>query len=434
MRIAVIGAGVSGCLAARLLATRHEVTLFESDSQLGGHAHTVEVSLGDVSHAVDVGFMVFNERTYPNFCRMLDLLGVESRPSDMSFSVSDPVTGLEYQGSGLRGLFAQRRNTLSPSFLRMIGDILRFNREACRVVVNGTLSKGASVGDFVRSGRYGDRFVKHYFTPMAAAIWSCKPQEILQFPAAFLLGFFANHGLLQIRDRPQWRTIVGGSHRYVAALLDGMHGNVRVGDPVSAVQRGAADIEVHTEAGTVETFDEVVMATHADQTLRLLQNPTDNERSLLEAFPYQANRAVLHTDATSSLPTRCDAWASWNYRLTDDQSATVTYDLGRLQGFAAPGSLMLTLNDDRHIDKSKVVRSFEFTHPAYSARSIDAQRRWSDISGRQGVHYCGAYWGYGFHEDGVNSALAVAKHFEIGIEACKAACTKERSPTPVAIR
>jgi predicted NAD/FAD-binding protein len=433
MRIAVIGAGVSGCLAARLLATRHEVTLYESDSQLGGHARTVEAPISGVTHAVDVGFMVFNERTYPNFCRMLDLLGVESRPSDMSFSVSDPATGLEYQGSGLRGLFAQRRNTLSPSFLGMIGDILRFNRVARRVVVNDTLSKGATVGDFLRSGRFGDRFAKHYLTPMAAAIWSCKPQEILQFPAAFLLGFFANHGLLQIRDRPQWRTIVGGSRRYVAALLDGMQGNVKVGDPVTAVQRGAADIEVHTEAGAVEAFDEVVMATHADQTLRLLRDPTDSERSVLEAFPYQANRAVLHTDATS-LPMRIDAWASWNYRLTDADSATVTYDLGRLQGFAAPGSLMLTLNDDRHIEQSKVIQSFEFTHPAYSARSIDAQRRRHEISGRQAVHYCGAYWGYGFHEDGVNSALAVAKHFGIGIEACKAACTKERSPTPVAIR
>jgi predicted NAD/FAD-binding protein len=433
MRIAVIGAGISGCLAARLLATRHEVTLYEQDSQLGGHARTVEVPLGGVTHAVDVGFMVFNERTYPNFCRMLDLLGVESRPSDMSFSVNDPATGLEYQGSGLRGLFAQRRNALSPSFLRMIGDILRFNREARRAVASGAVREGATVGDFVRSGRFGVRFVKHYLTPMAAAIWSCKPQVILQFPAAFLLGFFANHGLLQIRDRPQWRTIVGGSRRYVAALLDGMQGNVRIGDPVTAVQRGAGNIEVHTETGAFEAFDEIVMATHADQTLRLLQNPTENERSLLEAFPYQANRAVLHTDATS-LPTRIDAWASWNYRLTDDDSATVTYDLGRLQGFAAPGDLLLTLNDDRHIDQSKVIRSFEFTHPAYSGRSIDAQRRWSEISGRQGVHYCGAYWGYGFHEDGVKSALAVAKHFGIGIEACKAACTKERSPTPVAIR
>jgi predicted NAD/FAD-binding protein len=433
MRIAVIGAGVSGCLAARLLATRHEVTLYESDSQLGGHAHTVEVKVGAATHAVDVGFMVFNERTYPNFCRMLDLLGVESRPSDMSFSVNDPAKGLEYQGSGLRGLFAQRHNAVSPSFLCMIGDILRFNREARRVVVNGTLSKGATVGDFLRNGRFGDRFAKHYLTPMAAAIWSCKPQEILQFPAAFLLGFFANHGLLQIRDRPQWRTIVGGSRRYVAALLGGMQGYVRIGKSVTAIQRGVTDIEVHTKAGAVDAFNEVVMATHADQTLRLLQNPTDSERYLLEAFPYQANRAVLHTDATS-LPKRSDAWASWNYRLTDHKSATVTYDLGRLQGFAAPGSLMLTLNDDRHIDQSKVVRSFEFAHPAYSGRSIDAQRRWSEISGRQGVHYCGAYWGYGFHEDGVNSALAVAKHFGIGIEACTAACTKERSSTPVAIR
>lgn len=432
MRIAVIGAGVSGCLAARLLATRHEVTLFDCNSHLGGHAHTIEVPLGNVTHAVDVGFMVFNERTYPNFCRMLDLLGVESRPSDMSFSVNDPSMGFEYQGSGFRGLVAQRRNAVSPSFLRMIGDILRFNREGRRTVASGAVSVGATVNDFLRRGRFGKRFVRHYLTPMAAAIWSCKPLEILEFPAAFLLGFFANHGLLQIRDRPQWRTIVDGSRRYVTALLEGMR-DIRLGESVAAVERRATDVVVHTDVSRAETFDEVVMATHADQTLRLLQAPTDNERSVLEAFPYQTNRAVLHTDA-SSLPTRKDAWASWNYRLTEDESATVTYDLGRLQGFAAPGSLFLTLNDDRHIDRRKVIRFFEFTHPAYSARSIDAQRRWPEISGRQGVHYCGAYWGYGFHEDGVNSALAVAQHFGIGIEACTAAYTKERSPTTAAIR
>ncbi len=433
MRIAVIGGGVSGCLAARLLATRHEVTLFEAEAHRGGHARTVDVDLAGVKHAADVGFMVFNERTYPNFCRMLRRLGVESRPSDMSFSVHDPATGLEYQGSGLRGLFAQRANALSPSFLRMIGDILRFNRDARRAVASGSLRDGATVGEFLTSGRYGGRFVTHYLTPMAGAIWSCRPREVLEFPAAFLLGFFANHGLLQLRDRPQWRTIVGGSRRYVEALLGGMQGRVRTGEAVVAVSRRASDVEVRTEAGAVEMYDEVVIGAHADQALRLLRDPTTDERTLLEAFPYQANRAVLHTDA-AALPKRRNAWASWNYRLTDDESATVTYDLGRLQGFAPAGSLLLTLNDDRHIDRGRVIRSFEFSHPAYSTESLAAQRRWAEVSGKRGVHFCGAYWGYGFHEDGVNSALAVAKHFGIGIEACTAACTKERSPIPAAIR
>lgn len=433
MRIAVIGAGVSGCLAARILATRHDVTLFEAAERPGGHALTVDVRRGGETCPADVGFMVFNQRTYPNFCRMLEMLGVESRPSDMSFSVQDPESGLEYQGSGLRGLFAQRRNALSPSFLRMIGEILRFNREARRAVASGSLTAGATVGDFLRDGRFGERFVRHYLTPMASAIWSSRPGDIAGFPATFLLGFFANHGLLQLRDRPQWRTIVGGSRRYVEALLHAIQGQVRQGEAVASVERRSGDLVVRLESGHAESYDQVVMATHADTSLELLRNATTEERSVLEAFPYQQNRAVLHSDATV-LPVRRDAWASWNYRLSGDLAATVTYDLGRLQGIAESGSLLLTLNDDRHIDAAKVVRQFHFAHPAYSQDSLLAQRRWGDISGGEGIHYCGAYWGYGFHEDGVNSALAVARAFGMGIEACTAACTRASSPTAAATR
>ena len=435
MRIAVLGAGVSGCLTARLLATRHHVTLYEAGPQPGGHALTVDVDLDGATRQADVGFMVFNERTYPNFCRMLDLLGVESRPSDMSFSVQDPESGLEYQGSGLRGLFAQRRNALSPSFWRLLSEIVRFNREATEAVAGSALPPRATVGDFLRERRFGERFRRCYLLPMASAIWSSTPGQIDRFPARFLIGFFANHGLLQLRDRPQWRTIVGGSRVYVSRLLAGMEGRVRTSCPIARVERGASGFTVVTDQGDADSFDEVVFATHADQTLRLLEGLEDEEREVLAALPYSPNTAVLHTDA-AALPTRRDAWASWNYRLTgdDEHPAAVTYDLGRLQGVAEPGRLLLTLNQDDAAAPDRVLRRFEFAHPAYSLESIAAQARWAEISGRRGVHYCGAYWGYGFHEDGVRSAVAVAEHFNIDLEACTAACTKAPSPTIAATR
>lgn len=435
MRIAVVGAGVSGCLAARLLATRHEVTLYESGDHAGGHAQTVDVELGGKGYAVDVAFMVFNRRTYPNFSRLLDRLGVESRPSDMSFSVRSLLSGLEYQGGSLRGLFAQRANCLSPSFLRMIADILRFNRLGRRAAGDGSLADGVTVGEFLKRHRLGEAFTRDYLTPMAAAIWSSKPSEILSYPAEFLVGFFANHGLLQIGDRPQWRTVVGGSREYVAKLLRGLEGSVLFRHPIASVLRTPQGVELRSGSGVAETYDEVVLATHADQTLRLLSGATPTERSVLEALPYQENQAALHTD-TELLPRRRDAWASWNYRLGGDDArpATVTYDLSRLQGLDTPAPLLLTLNETEAIDPSKVLREFTFAHPAYSIDSIAAQRRWSEISGRSGIHYCGAYWGYGFHEDGVRSALAVANHFGIDLDACTAACTKAPSPTTAASR
>ncbi len=435
MRIAVIGAGVSGGLAARLLALRHEVTLYESQHHAGGHAQTVEVELDGVTHAVDVGFMVFNDRTYPNFCRLLDLLKVESRPSDMSFSVRSLRSGLEYQGGTLRGLFAQRSNAFRPAFLGMIADILRFNRVARRAAQDGSLADGQSLGDFLRRHRFGGRFVDNYLTPMAAAIWSCKPSEIKAFPAEFLVGFFANHGLLQLADRPQWRTVLGGSRTYVRQLLHGLGDRVLLDSPVVEVTRTLDGAAVKTASGDGDVYDQVVFATHADQTLRLLSSATPAERAVLSGFPYQFNHAVLHTDA-SLLPTRRDAWASWNYRLIGDgaPSATVTYNLSRLQGLVTPTPILLTLNESVSIDPRKVLREFTFAHPAYTAESIASQRRWSDVSGVDRIHYCGAYWGYGFHEDGVRSALSVAKHFGIDLEACTAACMKAPSPTTVASR
>lgn len=434
MRIAVIGAGVSGSLVARLLATRHEVTLFEAAQHLGGHAQTVAVNLGDQTVNADVGFMVFNRRTYPNFCRMLDLLGVHSQPSDMSFSVRCASTGLEYQGGSLSGLFAQRANLLRPSFLRMLGDILKFNRRSLQAARENSVGEGISVDGFLRECRVGERFISHYLVPMAAAIWSTKPERILEFPAKFLIGFFANHGLLQIRDRPQWRTILGGSKQYVQALLGPMRNCVRLGQSVVAIRRLAEGVELQFKEGNTESFDEVVLATHADDSLRMLADAHPDEREILTAFPYQQNEAVLHTDHFL-LPTRRRAWASWNYHLpaaNQEPVVSLTYDLSRLQSLKTQTSLLLTLNHSSQIAPSKVLRTFSFRHPAYTEDSIAAQKRWKEISGTRRTHFCGAYWGYGFHEDGVNSALAVAAHFGIELDACIAACTKGPSPITAA--
>lgn len=425
MRIAVIGSGVSGILAARLLSTIHDTHLFEANEHAGGHARTVDVVVGGQTHAVDVGFMVYNQRTYPNFCRLLKLLEIDSQRSDMSFSVRCAGTGLEYQGSSLNGLFAQRINCLRPGFLKMLWDIVRFNRRGTAAVVNDPLGNGRTVGDFLRECGVGRHFTQHYLLPMASAIWSSKPNDIHNFPAQFLLGFFANHGLMQIRDRPEWRTIVGGSRNYVAALLKPLEDRVRFGCPVLAVNRSENDVTLSLSDGSQARFHEVVLACHADQALALLANPTGTEQQILESFPYQENDAVLHTDV-KILPKRKCAWASWNYHIPANQhsSASVTYHLSRLQNHASTTPILLTLNATSEIDKSKIIQTFDFTHPAYSTASISAQRRHREISGQRRTHFCGAYWGYGFHEDAVNSTLAVAKHFGIGLNACTAASTK----------
>ena len=432
-RIAVIGTGISGSLTARLLSTQHDVTVFEANGYPGGHANTVDVSLDGKRFPVDTGFMVFNRRTYPNFCRLLAMLEIRSQPSDMSFSVRCSKSGLEYQGSSLDGLFAQRANCVRPSFLRMLRDIARFNRLGMKAAAGGELKDGRTVGQFVRECGVGRRFVDQYLVPMASAIWSSSSRAILEFPADFMIGFFANHGLMQLRDRPAWRTIIGGSRNYVEELLEPLRDRIRLRSPVASVARNAAEVIVTPVSGGRERFDEVVFASHADQTLAMLADATRSERQILRAFPYQPNSAVLHTD-TRMLPSRRRAWASWNYHIPagDDQSASVTYDLSRLQNHDSSVPILLTLNATDDIAPETVLRTFDYHHPAYSCDSIAAQRRWKEISGRNRTHFCGAYWGYGFHEDGVNSALAVAARFGIGLDACTAASTKESSRITVA--
>ncbi len=423
MRIAVIGAGVSGNVVARLLADEHEVWLFEAGDYAGGHTNTVSFDAWGQSWHVDTGFMVFNDRTYPNFVRLLHGLGVAAQDSDMSFSVSCERTGLEYQGSSLNGLFAQRRNLVRPSFYGMLRDIMRFNREAPKLLDADVDS--LTLGQYLDRSGLGREFVDHYLIPMTAAIWSAQPRAVLDFPAHFLIGFFRNHGLLQVWDRPQWKTIPGGAQRYVAALLAPLADRVRLNCPVSRVVRHVDYVEVTTRGGSPERFDAVVCAAHADQTLEMLADADEMERQVLTAFPYQRNDAVLHTDV-SILPRRRRAWASWNYHLSPEphSPATVTYDLSRLQRVNSPEPILLTLNDGGRTDPAKVIQRIRYHHPAYGPDSIAAQKRHVDLNGRRRTWFCGAYWGYGFHEDGVRSALAVARCFGKGLEICTVASTK----------
>ncbi len=432
MKIAVIGAGVSGNLVARLLHPEHDVHLLEANDYPGGHTNTVQFQAWGKSWSADTGFMVFNDRTYPFFVKILNLLGVPRQDSDMSFSVRCERTGLEYQGSSLNGLFAQRSNVIRPSFYKMLRDILRFNRQSLEVL-DGE-DDGSTLGQYLDKHRYSDLFVNRYLIPMTAAIWSARPRAVLDFPAHFLIGFFRNHGLLQIRDRPIWKTVQGGAKNYVSRLLEPLGSRVRLNCPISEVTRYEDHVSVTPRNGSPERFDQVVFATHADQTLEMLTDADQREREILGAFPYQYNQAVLHTD-TSMLPRRKRAWASWNYHVAreSDLPVAVTYDLSRLQRIDSPEPVLLTLNPNGRVDPGRVIRTLDYYHPAYGPASRRAQCRHTEISGQRRTWYCGAYWGYGFHEDGVVSGLAVARCFGKDLDTCLAASTKGTSDIGVSI-
>jgi uncharacterized protein len=408
MRIAIIGGGVSGLVAAHLLSRRHEVTLFEAAAYLGGHTNTVPVSLGGAEYAIDTGFVVFNHRTYPRFTRLLDRLGVESQATSMSFSVSCERAGVEYNGTSINGLFAQRRNLLRPSFHRMVRDILRFNR---RGPEESARMNGASVGEFLDAHDYGDAFARHYFVPMGASIWSCPPRAFLAFPVRFVMEFMANHGLLQVQGRPVWRVVTGGSARYVEALVRASTIDVRLGTPVLDVRRSGQGIAITTRTART-AFDEAVLACHSDQALSIVGDTDASERDLLRAFPYQENEAVLHTDARA-LPATRRAWAAWNYRVpaTEQAAVSVTYNMNILQRLRAPKPLCVSLNPNGGIDPRSVIARFSYHHPVFTEARDAAHARHGEVIRRRGLSYCGAYWGYGFHEDGINSALAVARAY-----------------------
>ena len=406
MRIAIVGAGISGLTCAHLLHREHDVVVFEAADTAGGHAHTVEVETGAGVHAVDTGFIVFNDRNYPGFERLLADVDVPTQPSTMSFGVSDG-RGFEYNSASPNGLFARRRHLVNPAFQRMIADLVRFNRNARRLLGSNA---DPSLGEWLAAGGYGEMFVERLIVPQVSAVWSADPRARWSFPARFVAEFFDNHGMLSLRRRPQWQTVRSGSRTYVEAVTRPWRSRLRLDTPVEKICRAADGVRIGTRRHGEERFDLLVVATHSDQALALLRDPSDREREILGAIPYQRNEAVLHTDA-AMLPQRRRAWASWNYHLRPDLAGppTVTYHMNRLQSLDADVELCVTLNRTDEIDPARIIARFDYAHPVFTAAAIAAQRRHGVISGRRRTHYRGAYWGWGFHEDGVQSAVRVAR-------------------------
>jgi predicted NAD/FAD-binding protein len=408
VRLAIVGAGISGLVVAHLLQDRHEITVFEAADYAGGHTHTVRVDFSDEVQQVDTGFIVFNDRNYPNFERLLRRLDVAWQPSDMSFSVSDESGAFEYGSTSPNAVFARRSHLVDPTFMRMLVDLRRF-QGAARALVAAGGSDDRSLGQWLEDGRYSRRFIEQLIVPQVAAVWSADPRALWSFPIAFMAEFFANHGMLGLRNRPAWRTVTGGSARYVDALTAHMNGRLRLSRPVREVVRGTDHVLVTAAGAEPERFDQVVFATHSDQALHLLSDATSAEREILGAIPYQRNEAVLHTDERM-LPRRRRAWASWNYHLLADAGphATVTYHMNRLQSLRSRRQFCVTLNRTAAIDPARIIRTIDYAHPVYTPKGVAAQARVAEISGHRGTHFCGAYWGWGFHEDGVRSALRVA--------------------------
>ena len=404
MRIAIVGTGISGLVAAHRLQHEHEVTVFEAADRLGGHTNTVAVEgEGGERLRIDTGFIVFNDRNYPNFEALLEEIGVASQPSHMGFSVSDGEGGFEYSGTP-RGVFARRSHLLSPSFLGMLRDWRRFNREARALIgMNGT---APSLGHWLEEKGFSRHFVERLIVPQASAVWSADPEQMWSFPASFMAEFFENHGMYSLRNRPAWRTVTGGSASYVEAISAPWRDRVRLSAPVRRIERHLDRVTISADGCGSEDFDQVVVATHSDQALRLLADPSAAEREVLGAIPYQPNEAVLHTDA-AMMPRRRAAWASWNFHLCDGPSrgSTVTYWMNNLQRLETGRDYFVTLNRGEEIDPEKVIRRIAYDHPIYTAAGVAAQARHAEVSGVRRTHYCGAYWGWGFHEDGVLSAI-----------------------------
>jgi predicted NAD/FAD-binding protein len=408
MRIAIVGAGIAGLTCAHLLHPEHEITVFDAADRPGGHTWTVDVD----DTAVDMGFIVFNDRNYPRFRRLLERLGVATQPSTMSFSVSDGRGEFEYNGASPNGLFARRSSLLRPSFHRMVRDLLRFNREAPALI--GLNGSGPTLLDFLDEGGYSREFVERLIVPQASAVWSTDPRDLRRFPASLLAEFFDNHGMFGFTARPGWRAIAGGSSRYVDRLTAPMRDRLRLSTPVARIERFADRVEVTPARGGPERFDEVVVAAHSDQALAMLADPSPAEAEVLGAIRYQANDVVLHSDS-SLLPRRPRARASWNFHLQDEpaERTTVTYHMNRLQALDSERDFCVTLNRAEAIDPELVIGSREFSHPVFTQAALAAQRRWAEVSGVRRTHYCGAYWGFGFHEDGVASGVRVCERFGV---------------------
>ncbi|MGD9326930.1 MAG: FAD-dependent oxidoreductase [Desulfobacterales bacterium] len=410
MRIAIIGTGISGLTAAYLLSEDHEVVVFEANDYVGGHTNTVDVALNGGNYAVDTGFIVFNEKTYPNFVKLMKHLNVDWQNSVMSFSVQCEKTGLEFSPSNLNSLFIQRRNLVRPSFYRMLWDVTRFKRDSEALLESDDYE--LTLAAFLTDRSYSQPFVQHFIIPMGEAIWSADPVEFNNFPARYFAQFFKNHGFLNVKDQPQWLTIKGRSRQYLKPITKPYDDQIRVNCPVVSVRRHPEHVEIQPQNEMAERFDQVVIATHSDQALAMLEDPTDSETNILGAIPYQENQAVLHSDE-SLLPSKKAAWASWNYHIPQEDlgRVAVTYDMNILQSIGAPEELCVSLNLSKAIDAAKIYRKMVYHHPVYNPESLAARSSHREINAVNRTSYAGAYWGYGFHEDGVTSALAVCKHF-----------------------
>ena len=412
MRIAIIGAGISGLTTAYLLNKKHDITVFEKNDYIGGHTHTHDIDMDGKTFSVDSGFIVYNENTYPNFIKLLDRLGVESQLSSMGFSVKAIGKNLEYAGNSLSALFAQRSNFFKPSFFRMIRGILNFNRQAEFDLAK--FSPDTTLEEYLEKKGHSKEFIENYIVPMGAAIWSTKPSDMLKMPVVFFIKFFKNHGLLQIKDRPKWWVIKGGSKYYVEKLIENFKDKIKVSTPIRTIKRTDEIIEIlyGTDSLISESFDAVILATHSDQALKILDQPTSKEKEILGALPYQKNEALLHFD-DSILPSRRSAWSSWNYLLDEDKDKPValTYNMNILQSLESEHTFCVTLNSDNVVDPRKIIKKLNYEHPLFTLKGIRAQNRKKEISGENRTFYCGAYWRNGFHEDGVVSALDVCREF-----------------------
>lgn len=425
MKIAIIGAGISGLTAAYLLNRKHDITLYEAADRIGGHTATVDVTHKGRDYAIDTGFIVFNDWTYPNFKELLKQLNVEYQKTEMGFSVSCEQTGLEYSGNNLNTLFAQRRNLFKPSHWQMILDILRFNKESLIDVDSGGAYLDMTLGDYLIAKGYSATFTNKYLIPMGAAIWSASTHVMKQFPLQFFVRFFRNHGLLSVNDRPQWNVIKGGSRSYIQPLIKQFEDKIRLGSKVCSIMRHSTGVTVTVNSDS-QVYDQVVIASHSDQALNMLADASSAEKNILSSIPYQKNEVVLHTD-TFLLPDRRSTWSSWNYRIVDNKAGkdgenkaderppVLTYDMNILQSIESEDTFCVTLNDTDSISPDKILGTYYYDHPVFSTAAIQAQQQWQTINGVNRTWFCGAYWANGFHEDGVVSALRVADSFGISL-------------------
>jgi predicted NAD/FAD-binding protein len=426
-KIAIIGSGISGLTSAYLLSQKHQITVFEKNDYIGGHTATKDIELNGQQYAIDTGFIVCNDRTYPNFLKLLAQLNVKLQPTEMSFSVINRDTHLEYNGNNLNSLFAQRRNIFKPKFWRLIREILTFNKRCKALYHDDNINAEKTLGDFLKQHQFSDYFCQNYILPMGAAIWSTSLIEMSAFQLKFFVRFFYNHGLLNVTDRPQWYVIPGGSRQYITPLIKKFKNDIQLNSEITQVIREESGVVIKFSNGETQTFDDVIFACHSDQALALLANPSEAEQAILGDIPYSENEVILHTDV-NLLPKRKLAWASWNYLLDADTTANttvkqtqltrpscVTYNMNILQGIDAPETFCVTLNQSNKIQHDKVLAKFTYHHPVFNHTSLAAQQRRHEICGHHHTHFVGAYWHNGFHEDGVVSAITVAKRFGISL-------------------